>query len=299
MSWIKDASHDFADRSPLGLGFGVLATGAERAFLARKAKAAGRKATLTVVLLLGLWGHTYGQALTSFTPDRAIKIGKMSDKGESALRQVPAAREIVTTGPYYVALEDLDDDGQHEVILLSRSKSLCDRDGCSVLILRKAGGTSEILLSQRVTLATAYALTKEKVNGYRALAVIDPSGEIALGAGSNANQPGKQLVYTMRPSKASEMTGEAANRSPSSAAVGSTHGAGATPRTSDAMASNTPRNSLPGNAASSGKAAGGRTLETIVQFLTSAGKQPESIDWASIDKWPGIKWVDPAPKPVG
>ncbi len=276
-------------------------TGGERALLAREAKAAGRNAIWTVVLLLGLGSHTYGQALKSFTPDRPIKIGKMSDKGERALLQDLAAREIVTTGPHYVALEDLDDDGQYEVILLSRSKSLCDRDGCSVLILRKAASGSEILLSQKVAIAKAYALTKEKVNGYRALAVVDANGQIAVGEGSNANQSGKQLVYPMRPSKASETTSAAANHSPSGAAVGSADGAGhsgAPPHTSNATASNTSRSAPPGKASSSTKAGGGATLETVVQFLTSAGKQPDSIDWASINKWPGMKWVDPAPRPL-
>ena len=95
------------------------------------------------------------------------------------------------------------------------------------------------------------------------------------------------------------MTSAAANRSLNSAVVGSTGSASATPPTSNATASDNPGNAPPGKAPPLAKAAGGTTLETIVQFLTSAGKQPASIDWASIDKWRGMKWVDPAPKAVG
>ena len=59
-----------------------------------------------------------------YTVEREIRFGVPDDRTRAVMRQVPAAREIAA-GDFLFAAEDLDDDGTREVLLLSRSPSLC------------------------------------------------------------------------------------------------------------------------------------------------------------------------------
>ena len=150
------------------------------------------------MLLAGALDDAFAQSSMTFTPGRVVTFKKLTAKGQEMLSQVPVARDIVAAGPFFVAQEDFDDDGQHEIIVISRSPSLCSADGCATLIIRKGPAGTEILLSQRVSVAKRYALTEEKVNGYRALAALDESGAIAIVERRNATGSGNQLVFTLR-----------------------------------------------------------------------------------------------------
>jgi hypothetical protein len=138
----------------------------------------------------------FAQSAMKFTPGRVVTFNKVTAKGQEMLLQVPVARDIVAAGSYFVAQEDFDDDGQHEIILISRSSSLCSADGCAMLILRKGPAGTEILLLQKVAVAKHYALTEQKVDGYRALAALDESGAIV--ERRNATGSGTQLVFILR-----------------------------------------------------------------------------------------------------
>jgi hypothetical protein len=65
-----------------------------------------------------------------FTIDRLAKFAGLTGKGQAVVAQLPGARDIISAGPHVVAMEDLDGDGQPEVILLARSSALCANGTC-------------------------------------------------------------------------------------------------------------------------------------------------------------------------
>src|SRR5262249_10918038 len=119
---------------------------------------------------------------------------------------------------YYVATEDLDDDGQHEVVVISRAPSLCDAQGCAVVVLRKAGSGAQILFSGKVAIAKSYAITAEKVDGYRAIAALDAAGSIAMDPRATGKEAGRQLGFAMRSSRQGDAAAASRDRPPSGAA---------------------------------------------------------------------------------
>ena len=135
------------------------------------------------------------QTLDSFTIGRVVRFAPGSDKARAALQRTPSAREIVA-GDFVMAAEDLDDDGHREIIVRARSSPPCRGGSCPLVILRESPGGIETLLSQNVT--GELALTTEKVGGYRALAELDATGQIAVDARPGSPLYGKQLAYTMR-----------------------------------------------------------------------------------------------------
>jgi len=136
------------------------------------------------------------QTREQFTVDRVVKFTAGTARERAQWRKIPTAREIVE-GEFVFAKDDLDGDGRPELILLARSSSLCRDGGCALLILRKNAQGIEPLLAAKVN--GKLALTKEQVDGYRALALLDGSGQIAIGNRSRSPLFGKQVVYPMRP----------------------------------------------------------------------------------------------------
>jgi len=152
--------------------------------------------TSVALMLLAVTSEACAQSPEQFTVDHTVKFAVGTDTMRGQLRRTPAAREIVS-GDFAIAQEDLNDDGRPEFILLSRSQSLCRDGGCALLILHKTAKGIEPLFAQKVS--GKLALTKELVDGYRALAVLDGSEQIAVGNRSNTPLFGKQVVYPMRP----------------------------------------------------------------------------------------------------
>jgi hypothetical protein len=152
--------------------------------------------TSAAFLSLAVAGVAAGQTPEQFTVDHTMKFATGTDKERTQWRKIPTAREIVE-GDFAFAKEDLDGDGRPELILLARSPYLCRDGGCALLVLHKTAKGIEPLFVQKVS--GKLALTKELVDGYRALAVLDKSGQIAVGNRRNSSLFGKQVVYTMRP----------------------------------------------------------------------------------------------------
>lgn len=162
------------------------------------------------ILSLFVMGAAFAQTPEQFTVGRAVKFAAGTDNMRAQLNRTPAAREIVA-GDFAVAQEDFDDDGRPEFILVARSAALCRGGGCALLILHKTANGIEPLFVQKVS--GNLALTKERVDGYHALAVLDGSGQIAVGNRSGSPLFGKQVVYPVRP-RTLEQTGKAAAESP-------------------------------------------------------------------------------------
>ncbi len=146
-------------------------------------------------LSLTVMDTAFAQTPEQFTVDHTVKFVAGTDKERALFQKIPAARKIVQ-GEFAMAQEDLDGDGKRELILLARSPSLCRDGGCALLVLQIRDHSVETLLVKKVT--EKLALSKERVDGYRALAVLDGTGQIAVGNRSNSALFGKQVVYTMR-----------------------------------------------------------------------------------------------------
>lgn len=160
-----------------------------------------------VLLSISVAGAAFAQTPEQFTVDRTVKFVAGTDKERAQWRKIPAAREIIE-GEFAAAKEDLDGDGKPELILLARSASLCRDGGCPLLVLRRTAEGIEPLLAAKVS--GKLALTKERVEGYRALALLDGTGRIAIGNRSSSPLFGKQVVYQMR-TRAQAPTGSAAS----------------------------------------------------------------------------------------
>jgi len=135
------------------------------------------------------------QTVDSYTIGRVVRFAPGSDKVRAALQRTPSAREIVA-GAFFIAGEDLDDDGHREIIVRARSSPPCRDGSCPLVILRESPGRIDTLLSQNVT--GELALTAERVGGFRALVELDATGQIAVDARQGSPSYGKQLAYTMR-----------------------------------------------------------------------------------------------------
>ena len=149
----------------------------------------------SALLCLAVTGAAAAQTPAQFTVDRTVKFTIGTEKERVQWRKIPAAREIVESEFAY-AKEDLNGDGRPELILLSRSPSLCRDGGCALLVLQKPVQGIDILLAAKVP--GALALTREPVDGYRALALLDTAGQIAIGNRIGSPLFGKQVVYPMR-----------------------------------------------------------------------------------------------------
>jgi len=152
-----------------------------------------------------------------FTADHAVQFAPGTDRERALYAKIPAARAIVA-GRFATAQEDLDGDGKRELILLARSSTLCRGGGCALLVLQIKDRSVETLLAKKVT--GKLALTREQVDGYRALAVLDAAGRIALGNRSGSALFGKQVVYTMRSRARAPVLSAAEQTKPAEAAGG-------------------------------------------------------------------------------
>lgn len=152
--------------------------------------------TPVALLLPVAAGSAPALAQAQFTAGRTLNFVAGSEKERVQWRKIPAAREIVE-GEFAYAKEDLNFDGRPELILLARSATLCGDGGCALLVMRRTTHGIEPLRAAKVD--GKLALTKELVDGYRALAVLDGQGKIAVGNQSGSPLFGKQVVYPMRP----------------------------------------------------------------------------------------------------
>ena len=138
-----------------------------------------------------------GQTPRRYTIDREIKFERGTDGARRLLMRTPEAREIVE-GPFDIAAEDFNGDGAKEIVLIATSGPMCSDRGCSLLILEKRPGRIVPILGH--FLRQLLAVTKESAGGYRALALLDGNGGIAMGE-KGTPMAGKQMVFPMEPPK--------------------------------------------------------------------------------------------------
>jgi hypothetical protein len=125
------------------------------------------------------------QAPQTFTPKQIVKLTPGGDKERAAFSHLPGLAELVK-GQFAIGAADLNGDGSPEMFIVSL---VCDSAGCPVVVLQSVGSDIAPIFVRK--LAGRIAVTREKVNGYYALAAADQSGAIMKDA------HGQQIVYPL------------------------------------------------------------------------------------------------------
>jgi hypothetical protein len=144
-------------------------------------------AALESTLLCALAPLALAQPPNTFTVKQIVPLTQGGDKERAGLSQLPGLAEIVK-GQFAIGAADLNGDGSPEMIIVSLA---CDDAGCPVVVLQRAGTDKEIAPIFVRKVAGRIAVTREKVNGYYALAAADKSGAIMKDA------QGQQIVYRL------------------------------------------------------------------------------------------------------
>jgi hypothetical protein len=148
---------------------------------------------LTFCLILGIFlPGANAQAPRRFTVDHEIRFERGTEGAKKLLQRTPEARDIVED-PFDIAAEDLNGDGAKEIILIATSGAACSDRGCGLVVLEKRPGKIVSILSLFVPQFLAVTIGE-----YRALALLDGKGGIALGE-KGTPMSGKQMVFAMEP----------------------------------------------------------------------------------------------------
>jgi hypothetical protein len=136
-----------------------------------------------------------GAQASSWTVDRVLDFAPGTSAALGEFASQTDLQEIVGEGEYVFAKADLNDDGQMELIVQAQSSGFCGSGGCFTLVLTQRGGQPVPLLRQN--LFSVLAITREKANGYRALAAVDDNGKLLKGDRPGTPLYGKPLVYEL------------------------------------------------------------------------------------------------------
>jgi hypothetical protein len=136
-----------------------------------------------------------GAQASSWTVDRVLDFAPGTSTALGEFASQTDMQEIVGEGEYVFAKADLNDDGQMELIVQAQSSGFCGSGGCFTLVLTQRGGQPVPLLRQN--LFGVLAITREKANGYRALAAVDDNGKLLKGDRPGTPLYGKPLVYEL------------------------------------------------------------------------------------------------------
>jgi hypothetical protein len=126
-----------------------------------------------------------GQKPQTFTLKQIVPLTQGGDKERAAFSHLPGLADLVK-GQFAIGAVDLNGDNTPEMIVVSLD---CDSAGCPVVVLQSAGNDIAPIFVRKI--AGRVAVTREKVNGYYALAAADQSGAIMKDA------HGQQIVYTL------------------------------------------------------------------------------------------------------
>jgi hypothetical protein len=139
----------------------------------------------------------HAQAPQRFTPDKPLRFDIGTPKARAMLSSTPEVRGLVAAA-FGIAAADLNDDGSGEIILVGRSNDFCGSGGCQLVVLEKQGpGKIAAILSMYVG-SEDLALTREKVNGYRAVVQLDGKGGVAMGDRKGTPLYRKPMVYPVQ-----------------------------------------------------------------------------------------------------
>ena len=145
------------------------------------------------------------QAPQIFTLKQIVQLAPGGDKERAAFSRLPGLADIVK-GQFAIGAADLNGDGSLEMIVASL---VCDSAGCPVVVLQSAGNDIAPIFVRKI--AGRVAITREKVNGYYALAAADQKGAIMKDA------QGRQIVYPIgapTPANAAPAPAQPATQSP-------------------------------------------------------------------------------------
>jgi hypothetical protein len=152
-----------------------------------------KSVALTALCLI--CGLAMGQANSSYSVERTLRFIAGDANMRGGLARQPAVSELVA-GEFSISVDDLDDDGSREVIVVGSSPAHCGSGGCLTVVLRNAApGQLEPIFQQNLN--PPLGVTRERVNGYRLLAALDDRGRIARGEKPGTPLFGKPLVYAM------------------------------------------------------------------------------------------------------
>src|SRR5262245_33548195 len=129
-------------------------------------------AALKIALLAAFASVALAQASQIFTPKQIVPLAPGGDKERAGLSRLPGLADFVK-GEFAIGAADLNGDGSPEMILVSL---VCDEAGCPVVVLQSNGKEIKPIFAQKI--AGRVAVTREKVDGYSALAAADQSGGI-------------------------------------------------------------------------------------------------------------------------
>lgn len=151
---------------------------------------AGRRARMLVAAAIGL---AAGAAL-AVDVGAPLKFAPGTPQLRARLQAIPALRELIAER-FATALVDLNDDGNDELVVISRSDSFCGSGGCMAVVVEVKGGRARVLLQQN--LDESLAVTREKFGAYHALAAVDDKGAVQIGNKPGAPLHGKAMVYPL------------------------------------------------------------------------------------------------------
>ena len=138
---------------------------------------------LRIAMLAAFTPLAVAQAPQTFTLKQIVQLAAGGDKERAAFSQLPGLADVVK-GKFAIGAADLNGDGSPEMFIVSL---ICDSAGCPVVVLQSAGNDIAPIFVRKI--AGRVAITREKVNGYYALAAADQKGAIMKDA------QGHQIVY--------------------------------------------------------------------------------------------------------
>jgi hypothetical protein len=148
----------------------------------------------TFCAALTLAATTLGAGAASVDVGPPLKFAPGTPKLKARLQAIPALRELVEEN-FAVALVDLNDDGNNELVTISRRDAFCGSGGCMVVVVEVKGGRARVLLQQN--LDESMAVTRETFGGYHALAAVDETGAVQIANKPGTPLHGKPMVYPM------------------------------------------------------------------------------------------------------
>jgi hypothetical protein len=140
---------------------------------------------LKLALLAAFAPLALAQVPQTFTLKQIVPLAPGGDKERAAFSRLPGLADIVK-GQFAIGAADLNGDGSPEMFIVSLA---CDSAGCPVVVLQSAGNDIAPIFVRKI--AGRVAVTREKVNGYYAIAAADKSGAIMKDAS------GRQIVYPL------------------------------------------------------------------------------------------------------
>lgn len=144
-----------------------------------------RIASLAALAPIAVPPLAHAQAPQSFTLKQIVPLAPGGDKERAAFSHLPGLADLVK-GKFAIGAADLNGDGTPEMFIVSL---LCDGAGCPIVVLQRAGNDIAPIFVRKI--AGRVAITREKVNGYYALAAADQAGAIMKDA------RGQQIVYPL------------------------------------------------------------------------------------------------------